>query len=434
MSETNPATGAEHSSRQSPVVLKASDFVTTDSALEIAEFVERSPTDMTADEQQTYEPNENDPIGNVPRFPNPLRHPLLATGWVIRTLFGILTLILLLAVAAAIPIINFFVLGYLLEVEGRVARSGQLRRGFVLLDRAPQIGTIVIGMGFWLLVIMLISGAASDAALIDPSGESAVFLRGFRAVTGALIVIHLCLAVARGGGLGCFFRPIKNIRAFMGRMRGNPTWQQAGRRVGEFFAGFRLKHHFSLGIRGFVGGLAWLVLPTALFAAADRSEGPAMLITVLGGLLLIPVLSWVPFLQARFAAENRLRSMFELRATRELFTHAPLAWLIALVVIYVLSLPMYLLTVVLPPRDAMWLVTLVFLVSIYPARVVTGWAYHRAVRRPEPAGRIMRWISRSLIAPLLGLYVFLLYFTQFIGAHGKGVLFEHHALLLPVPF
>jgi hypothetical protein len=30
--------------------------------------------------------------------------------------------------------------------------------------------------------------------------------------------------------------------------------------------------------------------------------------------------------------------------------------------------------------------------------------------------------------------VFLLFFTQFIGQHGKGVLFEHHALLLPVPF
>jgi hypothetical protein len=27
-----------------------------------------------------------------------------------------------------------------------------------------------------------------------------------------------------------------------------------------------------------------------------------------------------------------------------------------------------------------------------------------------------------------------LFFTQFIGQHGKGVLFEHHAFLVPAPF
>ena len=39
-----------------------------------------------------------------------------------------------------------------------------------------------------------------------------------------------------------------------------------------------------------------------------------------------------------------------------------------------------------------------------------------------------------LMLPLLGLFVFILFFTQFIGEHGKAVLFEHHAFLLPVPF
>ena len=38
------------------------------------------------------------------------------------------------------------------------------------------------------------------------------------------------------------------------------------------------------------------------------------------------------------------------------------------------------------------------------------------------------------ILPLLGAYIFLLFFTQAIGAHGKAVLFEHHVFLLPVPF
>ena len=33
------------------------------------------------------------------------------------------------------------------------------------------------------------------------------------------------------------------------------------------------------------------------------------------------------------------------------------------------------------------------------------------------------------MVPLLAMYVFLLYFTLFIGEHGKRVLFEHHAFL-----
>jgi hypothetical protein len=100
----------------------------------------------------------------------------------------------------------------------------------------------------------------------------------------------------------------------------------------------------------------------------------------------------------------------------------------------VLALPLYLLKIFLLPQDAMWFVTLVFILSIYPARLVTGWAYSRATRRPQPAHFVTRWFARLLIGPLLAVYVFLLFFTQFIGQHGKGVLFEHHAFLLPVPF
>jgi hypothetical protein len=82
----------------------------------------------------------------------------------------------------------------------------------------------------------------------------------------------------------------------------------------------------------------------------------------------------------------------------------------------------------------MWFVTLVFIASIYPAKVVTGWAYHRAARRGKRAHFLWRWTARSLMVPLVGFYVFLLFFTQFIAEHGKGALFEHHAFLLPVPF
>ncbi len=162
-----------------------------------------------------------------------------------------------------------------------------------------------------------------------------------------------------------------------------------------------------------------------------------MLLTVVGGALLAVVLAWVPFLQARFATENRFRAGLELKAVRGLFPHAPLAWLLAIVVVYVLALPLYLFKAFLLPPDAMWPITLIFIASIYPAKVVTGWAYHRAVERQQQgktSGRVVRWGVRLALAILLAAYVFLLYFTQFIGEHGRRVLFEHHAFLLPVPF
>jgi hypothetical protein len=180
--------------------------------------------------------------------------------------------------------------------------------------------------------------------------------------------------------------------------------------------------------------MLWLALPTALFAAAKRTAGGAIVVTLLGGGLLMLALSWVTFLQAHFAAENRFAAMFELRKVRGLYMHAPFAWLIALLVTLTLALPLYLFKVALPPRDAIWLVSIVFIVSIYPAKVVAGWAYHRAATRERPAWSGFRWLSRLVLAPLLALYVTVLFFTQFIGEHGKGVLFEHHAWLLPVPF
>lgn len=363
-----------------------------------------------------------------------LRRTLRATATMIRVLFGIASLILLLAVVAAIPIVNFLALGYLLEVEGRMARSGRLRDAFPLINLAPRLGSIALGLWLWVFPLRLLSDAAADARLIDPGSRSDMGMHQLVRVSAVVIAIHLCLALARGGSFGAFFRPIRNVRWLLARVREGNYWSHADAAVVDFLAGLRLKHHFSLGFRGYVGAMIWLVIPTALFAAANRTEGGPIVVTIIGGLLLMLVLSWVPFLQAHFAAENRFGAMFELRKVRRLYWNAPFSWLVTMLVTLTLALPMYLFKVVLPPRDAMWLVTIVFIVSIYPAKVITGWAYHRALTRERRAFAGLRWLSRLILLPLLALYVFLLFFTQFIGEHGKGVLFEHHAFLLPVPF
>ena len=356
-------------------------------------------------------------------------------GWFIRCLFGIATMILALAVVSAVPVLNFIALGYLLSVEGRVARSGRLRDAFPLVSTlAPRLGSITLGVWIFLLPLRLLAEAGADARIIDAGAPADVFLRILPPVVSVPVTAHLCLALARGGGLLTFFRPLKNVLWFRQQMRSGDYWLRAEASVANFIHGLRLREHFWLGFRGFVGAFLWLVIPTALFAIARRTEGGPILVTLFGGLLLVIVLSWMPFLQAHFAAEDRFSAMFDLRAVRRLYGNSPLCWLLTVVLTLALALPLYLSKVALPPQDAMWMVTLLFIVTIYPVKVLTGWAYHRALTRPRKAFFLWRWFCWLLMFPVIGFYVFVLFFTQFIGEHGKGVLFEHHAFLLPVPF
>lgn len=411
-----------------PDVMDAKPAEIERAALDVTECAPAAP--------QTIEISEFDSEGRLPPFPNPFRHPLRASAWIVRGTFGLASLIFLLAVIAAIPIVNFLALGYLLEVEGRIARTGKLRQAFPLLGLAPRIGSIVLGVWLWLLPLRLLASAAADAHLIDPSSRADVGLRVGTQIAWFLVTVHICLALARGGTLACFFTPVRSLWLIR-RVRAGDYLQIASRNIRDFVTRLRLRHHFWLGLRGFVGALLWLIIPTVFYAAARQSEGIQILVTFIGGLLLVLVFAWVPFLQAHFAAQNRFGAFRELRTVRELFRHAPFAWLVAVIVVYVLALPLYLFKVALPPSDALWGITLVFIASIYPARVVTGWAYHRAVRRQREGRRswfLTRLFVRMLLMfPLLAMYVFLLFFSQFIGAEGKAELFQHHAFLLPWP-
>lgn len=375
-----------------------------------------------------------DHAGRLPPFPVPWRHPVRATAWLVRTLFGLGSLTVLLAVIAVVPLVNFLALGYLLEVEGRIGRSGRLRDGFPLLNVAPRTGSIVIGCWLWLLPLRLLAGAASDASIINPGGTSAARMQTLVVVAWGVLSVHLCLALARGGSPGCFVRPLRNLRWLIGRLREGTYFDEASRHAREFVFRLRLRHHFWLGLRGFAAALIWLVVPTAIFAVSNGTDGGQILVKLIGGALLAITLAWVPFLQARLATSNRFADGFALREVRRLFEYAPLAWLMTLAVVYVLALPLYLFKAFVLPREAMWPITLIFIASIYPARVMTGWAYHRAVWRNRSDQRVhwsLRWGSRLAMIPLLAAFVFLLHFTQFVGANGTAGLFEHHAFLLP---
>lgn len=344
-------------------------------------------------------------------------------------LFGSAALVGGLALLATYPILQFLSLGYLLEASGRIARTGRLRDGFVGVRKAARLGSIVIGTWLVLLPLRFFSSLAASARLIEPgSPRDRTWTILLWALTG-LLVAHILGACFRGGKLRHFFwpRPIHTVK----KLFRAGAYSQARDTVCDFVVALRLPYYFWLGLRGFLGGLLWLFLPISLLAAWTHGA-PA--IGFLGGLLLMWVLLYLPFAQTRFARENRFGAMFEVSALRHDFRRAPLLFLISLFFTLLFALPLYLLKIEIIPREAAWLPSLAFVTFIFPARLLTGWAYSRAARRPAPRHWLFRQSARLMMLPVVGIYVLIVFFTQYTSWNGALSLYEQHAFLVPVPF
>jgi hypothetical protein len=399
--------------------------------------------------------------------------------WSLEWLFGLASVIGTLAVLAAIPIVNFVTLGYLLEASGRVARSGRLRDGFIDMPKFARIGSLVAGTWLWLWLPRLMSSLATDAWLIDPGSAAARGWRIAQIVITVLVIGHILLAWYSGGRLRHFFWPLlapfqlgakvvfggiigpilrpaitalsPQLAEDLSVARPLSTWFPpailwAGLRRGhvyaeardavfDFVVSLRLPHYFWLGLRGFAGAIAWLIVPSVMMMAGTSGGGPGtVLIGYLGTLGLAIVLLYLPFLQTHFAAENRLAAMFEVGTIRQQFRRAPLAWWLALTVTLAFALPLYLLKIEPPPRELWWTLTLFFIVFIYPAKLLTGWAVGRARKHDQPRFFLSRWMARILAIPVILFYLLILFFTQYTSFLGPASLLEQHAFLLPVPF
>jgi hypothetical protein len=379
----------------------------------------------------------------------------------------------------AIPIVNLITLGYLLDASGRVARSGRIRDGFVDIDKFGRIGSLVGGTWICLLVPRLVASLASDAWLIDPDGFAARGWRTAQIGITALVVGHILLAWYSGGRLRHFFWPLLApfqlaARVLFGRLIGPivrpliraispalaedlyvrrplsawfpPAILWAGVRRGGMFAeardavwdfvvSLRLPGLFWLGLRGFVGAVVWLLLPSLMLMAGTSGRGPVTIVVgFLGAIAMVFVLLHLPFLQTRFAAQNRLGAMFEPSAVRAEFTRAPIAYWFALAVTLLFALPLYLLKIEPPPRELWWSLTIFFILFIYPARLLTGWAVGRAVHHGRPRFLLSRGVALVAAVPVVAFYVFIVFFTQYTSYLGPATILEQHAFLVPVPF
>ncbi len=355
-----------------------------------------------------------------------VRAILSAVDWLI----GLASLLVGLSVLAALPLAQFLSLGYLLEASGRVARSGRIRDGLIGVRRASRVGTIVACSWLWLLPARLVSSLATSAELIDPDGRVA---RNWR--VGLLVAVVLCLiqivaSCARGGRLVHFLWPPGNLLWLIKRLGRGGLYVEARDATCSFVESLRLPYYFRLGSLGFVGTLIWLAVPITLLALGRRVP-PLGLLGVLGlGIVVIGL----PFLQVRFAQEDRFRALFEVKAVRERYRRAPWAFSLAFVLMVLAAVPLYLLKIELIPREVAWLPGLLFVGFLFPARVVCGWAYGRGGLRESRRHWVWRGVGRLAMLPVVGFYVLIVFFAQYTSWGGAWSLYEQHAFLLPVPF
>ena len=381
-------------------------------------------------------------VGSVKLCPKLWRHPLRFTGWLIARVYGWCTILLMLAILASIPILNIFVLGYFLEAQGRVARTGKLRYAFPLMDIGPRLTSIALGLTIWILPLWIFAQRSVDATIFDQGGPGSTRMKRLLIVVSLLVFVHLCFALARGGSFWTFFRPIKNIRWFRQQLRSpdhsisgldsHTYWEHASQLVSEFIGRLRIKHLFLLGLKGAIGALLWIFLPTLLLATADRPEDGKILVTLIGGLLLLPIISWLPYLQVRLGAENRWSVMREWRQVRHLFKRTPLTWMISTILFFALALPYYLLKARLVDPGAMWLWMIVYVTTAFLARMIIAWSYARAVRKQGKAWWGWIWLCRVTLIPGLMIFVVIVFLSQGVGMYGKALLFDHHAFLMPL--
>lgn len=352
-----------------------------------------------------------------------------ASEWV----FGLASVIFGLAILAAIPIIQFLSLGYLLESSGRIARTGRFMSGFIGVRFAARAGGVFLCSWLLLLPLRYLSDVAFTASIIDPEGPKAARLRLLVLVLTVILGFHLVLAVSRGGKIRYFLWPFNFLWAIK-EIRKGGAYTRARDATWDTVMGLRLPYYFWLGLRGFAGALFWLIFPVGLLAMGHLPTPIAPLFGFAGAFWLAITVQYLPILQTRMAAQNRFAALFEWREARYVYGRAPWAISFATVLILFSSIPLYLLKIEVIPSEALWLPTLFFMAFIFPARYLMGWAIGRGLKRLTKRHWFFRWTGRLPLLPAALFYVLFVFLSQYTSWNGILAMFEQHAFLLPVPF
>jgi hypothetical protein len=139
-------------------------------------------------------------------------------------------------------------------------------------------------------------------------------------------------------------------------------------------------------------------------------------------------------MQTHFARDGQLRRFVEPIAVVRVFRRAPLAHVVALFLMLMFAIPLFLLKVEEIPAELNWVLSLVFVIFTWPARIAVGLAYRRGVTRERAGWWFVRWPIMSLALPVSAAYTIILFFTRYVTWNGAISLIENHVFLLPAPF
>lgn len=294
--------------------------------------------------------------------------------------------VFLLAVGSAVPGLNVLVFGYVLDVEGRIARGKRLRDAMPHLYFAPRAALFVVLFTSALAVLGGLQAAASDTALIDPTRGSALLVAtyGFAAVVAAAGV-------------------------FTG-VRGRYWIEDALRQMD-------VRRWLRLGVLGVLCTVLWLAVPVGLLVLAQMVERGG-LFAFIGLFTMLPVLVHLPFLQAHVATTGTPRSILAWREARDLARRAPLAHAAAIVGCFALATPLHLVMIVPLPPDAAWLPALLFVPFALMSRTLVALAYRRS-REREIAPRGWRWLARPVTFAATVFYALVLFAGPRLVADGS---------------
>lgn len=378
-------------------------------------------------------PNHNLPTDGL--WPN---RWYLWPGWLVARSWDVASLCVLLAVVAAVPIVQLASLGYLLYAAAELARGQPWSSALPGLRLAGRLGVFALLAFLLRLPVALVHDLSNSAQLLLPDSREAGLWRAAAFALTLLWMTHVVWAAMRGGKLRHFLwpAPLRFLREFFRRQ----TWQRASDGLYHVVSNLHFPRLWFLGLRATFGALVWIAVPVTLMIIGQRSENfpPAAVVGLVGAVSMLIVALYLPFLQIQLARQNRLRAMFDVRQVRRHFLCAPWAHAIALWMLCLLCIPLYLLRIEATPAELVWAPSLVFVVFMLPAKLLLGAAVGSAVGRSaslEQPNRhwSMRWSARIVGLASALVYVGALYVAQLVAGQGALVMYFQHAFLVPTP-
>lgn len=343
-------------------------------------------------------------------------------------------LVILLSVAATVPVVQLASLGYMLESSGRIARGLPANRWFPGAAIAGSLLVRSLWIGLTWLPVWLLADLAYSAELIEPGSQQAVRLRLVARFMAIAWVLWSAWALFRGGRWWHFLWPAPIV--LVKTIAKGESWRRVEDRWWSWIGSLQFLKLLKLGFFGTVAAIVWLFVPAALMIIALTSpeKGPLGLIGLAGALSMWWVLMYLPFLPVHMASEGRFLAAFDRRGIRSAFRRSPFAFLIAVLGLVVLALPLYVLRIEAIPPELWWVLSVFFVALIFPAKLLAGWAIRRSQQRKRESHWTLRWLAWLPLATALGLYVGFLYLAKFALWEGAASILLQHAFLPPVPF